>query len=54
LQALADPRLDGLSHQADGFEVAEQIAAQDPLRQRRLAGADRQCTLWVRASSSAI
>jgi hypothetical protein len=48
-QPLTDSRLDGLAHQTGGFEVAEQVAAKDALRQRRLARADRKMHL-VRAA----
>ena len=47
-QSPAGPRVHGDAHQAERFQVPEQVLAGDALGQRRLAGADRQVHL-VRA-----
>src|SRR5829696_4103396 len=45
LQPRPEPRLHRLAHQARCLEVAKQVAAQDALRQRGLARADREMDL---------
>ena len=45
LQALREARIHGLVHQARGLQVAEQVPAEDALRQRHLTGADGQVDL---------
>ena len=45
LQAAAEPRGHRRPHQPSGVEVVEEVAAEEPLRQRGLARADRQVHL---------
>ena len=45
LQPLTQPRLDRHAHEAAGFEIAEQVAAEQPLRQRGLPRADGEMHL---------
>src|SRR3954447_13773248 len=45
LQAPREARIHGLVHQARGVQVAEEVSAEDALRQRHLTGADGQVDL---------